>query len=231
MAVGAKDCNVMAEDENSASAQQPEDPAQSETDASGPEAAADPPGADGNESADATATGADGTVEAVADGEHASSEEISAQDGGATDDGADPGNADASEESVDTMLGAAADAAGEVAREAAAAAATVDPPAGDLPEGAEAVDLPDFADAPSGGSNDLDLLDDVDLNVKIELGRTEMYVEDVLHLGVGSVVELDRLAGDPVDVYVNERLIGRGEVLVLNDNFCVRINEILNPVG
>ena len=73
----------------------------------------------------------------------------------------------------------------------------------------------------------IELLSDVDLHVTIELGRTEMLVEDVLKLGEGSVVELDKLAGDPVDVYVNHRLIARGEVLVLNDNFCIRISEIV----
>jgi flagellar motor switch protein FliN/FliY len=56
-----------------------------------------------------------------------------------------------------------------------------------------------------------------------------MYIEDVLRLGVGSVVELDKLAGDPVDIFVNDRLVARGEVLVLNENFCVRINDILSP--
>lgn len=76
----------------------------------------------------------------------------------------------------------------------------------------------------------IDLLRDVELNVKIELGRTRMLVDDVLKLGEGSVVELDKLAGDPVDVFVNERLVARGEVLVLNDNFCVRINEIVPGV-
>jgi flagellar motor switch protein FliN/FliY len=53
-------------------------------------------------------------------------------------------------------------------------------------------------------------------------------VEDVLQLGEGSVVELDKLAGDPVDVYANDRLVARGEVLVLNDSFCVRISEVLS---
>jgi flagellar motor switch protein FliN/FliY len=90
-----------------------------------------------------------------------------------------------------------------------------------------------FPELSGNGASDslsnLDLLDDVELDVKIELGRAEMYVEDVLRLGVGSVVELDKLAGDPVDVYVNDRLVARGEVLVLNDNFCVRVNEILSP--
>ena len=68
------------------------------------------------------------------------------------------------------------------------------------------------------------------LDLKIELGRTQMHLEDVLRLRKGSVVPLDKLAGDPVDVYVNGRLIARGEVLVLNDNFCVRINEIVAGV-
>ncbi len=75
----------------------------------------------------------------------------------------------------------------------------------------------------------MELLGDVHLNVKIELGRTRMLVEDVLRLSEGAVVELDKLAGDPVDVYVNDRHVARGEVLVLNDNFCVRVNEVLEP--
>ena len=81
---------------------------------------------------------------------------------------------------------------------------------------------------PSG--NRIELLSDVDLHVKIELGRTQMLVEDVLRLGQGSVVELDKLAGDPVDVYVNDQLVARGEVLVLNDNFCIRISEIVTSL-
>lgn len=96
--------------------------------------------------------------------------------------------------------------------------------------GAASFAMPDFTaadndEAPAG----IDLLADVLLNVKIELGRTRMLVEDILKLGPGAVVELDKLAGDPVDVYVNDRHVARGEVLVLNDNFCVRINEILPP--
>jgi flagellar motor switch protein FliN len=79
----------------------------------------------------------------------------------------------------------------------------------------------------SAVSGPIELLKDVELNVKIELGRTKMLIEDVLKLADGSVVELDKLAGDPVDVYVNDQMVARGEVLVLNDNFCVRINEIV----
>ncbi len=83
------------------------------------------------------------------------------------------------------------------------------------------------AGAGGGQVSDIELLSDVDLQVSIELGRTQMLVEDVLKLNEGSVVELDKLAGDPVDVFVNHRLVARGEVLVVNDNFCIRISEIV----
>jgi flagellar motor switch protein FliN len=75
----------------------------------------------------------------------------------------------------------------------------------------------------------LPALQDVELDLRIELGRTELLVDEVLKLKEGSVVPLDKLAGDPVDILVNGRLIARGEVLVLNDNFCVRVAEILTP--
>lgn len=90
-------------------------------------------------------------------------------------------------------------------------------------------DLPDFgaAGAPAVDARRITMLNDVKLNVKIELGRTRMLVEEVLKLNEGSVVELNKPAGDPVEVFVNERLVARGEVLVLNDNFCVRISEVL----
>lgn len=110
---------------------------------------------------------------------------------------------------------------------------TVDPAgAASAPAGAASSPAPfepQAFDRSEGGeqAKSIDLLSDVNLNVKIELGRTRMLVEDVLKLSEGAVVELDKLAGDPVDVYVNERHIARGEVLVLNDNFCVRINEIV----
>lgn len=90
------------------------------------------------------------------------------------------------------------------------------------------LNLPEFgADGQGGNAEGIGLLNDVELGVKIELGRTVMYVEDVLRLDDGSIIELDKAAGDPVDIYVNGRHIARGEVLVLNDNFCVRISEIV----
>lgn len=75
----------------------------------------------------------------------------------------------------------------------------------------------------------IETLHDVQLSLRIELGRTELLIEDVMKLSEGSVVPLDKLAGDPVDILVNGRLIARGEILVLNDNFCVRVVEILTP--
>lgn len=73
----------------------------------------------------------------------------------------------------------------------------------------------------------MEMLDDVELDLRVELGRTQMRLEDVLRLRCGSVVMLDKLAGDPVDIFVNERLIARGEILVMNDQFCVRVTELL----
>lgn len=88
--------------------------------------------------------------------------------------------------------------------------------------------MPTAGSPAAAGQNPIDLLMDVPLNVRVELGRTRMYIEDILKLGDGSVVELDKLAGDPVDILVNEKLVARGEVLVLNENFCVRITEIVD---
>jgi len=74
----------------------------------------------------------------------------------------------------------------------------------------------------------LDMLGDVELDVRVELGRCQMMVGDVMRLAPGNVVELDKLAGDPVDIHVNDRLVARGEVLVVNEDFCVRVNEIVS---
>ncbi len=78
-------------------------------------------------------------------------------------------------------------------------------------------------------SGDIQMLKDIPLEVRIELGRSRLYLADVLKLKIGSLVELDKLAGDPVDIVVNDKLVARGEVLVLNDNFCVRITDVFNP--
>lgn len=75
----------------------------------------------------------------------------------------------------------------------------------------------------------LELLFDIPLEVTVELGRVKMVVKDVIELGSGSIVEIDKAAGEPVDVMVNGRLVAHGEVVVIEDNFGVRITEILSP--
>ena len=108
------------------------------------------------------------------------------------------------------------------------ALASIDEPAGDLPPGVESFKFADFSGAAANSeSATLELMRDVELDLTIELGRTHMQLEDVLKLKQGAVVPLDKLAGDPADIYVNGRLIARGEVLVLNDNFCVRVAELI----
>lgn len=75
----------------------------------------------------------------------------------------------------------------------------------------------------------LELLLDIPLEISVELGRMKMQVRDVVELGSGSIIEIDKAAGEPVDVLVNGRLVARGEVVVIEDNFGVRITEILTP--
>ncbi len=81
-----------------------------------------------------------------------------------------------------------------------------------------------------GASKDnLQLLLDVPLQITAELGRATMKIEDVLKLGPGSIIELNKLAGEPVDLLVNGKLIAQGEVVVVDENFGVRITSILGP--
>ncbi|MGD6803030.1 flagellar motor switch phosphatase FliY [Rossellomorea vietnamensis] len=77
-------------------------------------------------------------------------------------------------------------------------------------------------------SKNLDMLLDIPLNVTVELGRTNRSVKDILELSSGSIIELDKLAGEPVDVLVNSRLIAKGEVVVIDENFGVRITDIVS---
>ena len=74
----------------------------------------------------------------------------------------------------------------------------------------------------------LDLLLDVPLDVTVELGRSRMTIQDLLGLSPGSVIELDKVAGEPLDIVVNDRLIARGEAVVVNDKFGIRITDIIS---
>lgn len=83
----------------------------------------------------------------------------------------------------------------------------------------------------SGERNTLDVLMDVSLHVTAELGTCTMSVAEILKLGNGSIVELDRLAADPIDLRVNGRLVARGEVVAIDDNFGVRISELVHSAA
>jgi flagellar motor switch protein FliN/FliY len=82
---------------------------------------------------------------------------------------------------------------------------------------------------PSGASGNISLLMDVPMTLTVELGRTRQFVKDILGLGEGSIIELDKLAGEPVDLLVNGKLIAKGEVVVIDENFGVRVTDIVSP--
>jgi len=84
----------------------------------------------------------------------------------------------------------------------------------------------------SGGSEqgNIGLLMDVYMEMTVELGRTRRLIKDILGMGEGTIIELDKLAGEPVDILVNHKLIARGEVVVIDENFGVRVTEIVSPM-
>ena len=86
------------------------------------------------------------------------------------------------------------------------------------------------AQAPKMGTNNIDLLYDIPLAITVELGRTELSIRKILELGPGAVIQLNKLAGEPVDILANHKLIARGEVVVIEENFGVRITDIISPV-
>lgn len=82
---------------------------------------------------------------------------------------------------------------------------------------------------PAMQDRNLNLILDIPLKVSVELGRTKMPVSELLNLTQGSVIELNKLAGEPMEVYVNDKLIARGEAVVVNEKFGVRLTDIISP--
>jgi len=80
-----------------------------------------------------------------------------------------------------------------------------------------------------GATKDINFILDIPLEVTVVIGRTKILVQELLQLGQGSVVALEKLAGEPMEVYVNDRLIGRGEVVVVNERFGIRLTDIISP--
>lgn len=85
------------------------------------------------------------------------------------------------------------------------------------------------ATAPDGSVNDINMVLDIPVQLSVELGRTKVPIKHILQLGQGSVVELDALAGEPMDVLVNGYLIAQGEVVVVNDKFGIRLTDVVTP--
>ena len=88
----------------------------------------------------------------------------------------------------------------------------------------------DDAEGSETEERDLDFILDIPLELSVELGSTRMIVNDLLQLGQGSIVELNKLAGEPLEVYINRKLIARGEVVVVNEKFGVRLTDIITPI-
>ncbi|MCX8022117.1 MAG: flagellar motor switch protein FliN [Syntrophorhabdaceae bacterium] len=91
-----------------------------------------------------------------------------------------------------------------------------------------------FEGGPKGGDSkklelDIDSLLDIPVEISVEIGRTKMAIGELLSLSKGSIVELNRIAGEPVDIYVNEKLLGKGEIVVANERLGVRVTEIVTP--
>ena len=81
----------------------------------------------------------------------------------------------------------------------------------------------------SNGKCDLDLILDIPLNVTVELGKVKMPVNELLQLGQGSIIELSKQVGEPLDIYVNDKLVAKGEVVILEEKFGIRVADIINP--
>jgi flagellar motor switch protein FliN len=83
---------------------------------------------------------------------------------------------------------------------------------------------------PDEETRDLDFILDIPLDLTVELGRTRMLVNDLLQLGQGSIVELNKIAGEPLEIFINRKLVARGEVVVVNEKFGIRLTDIVSPL-
>ena len=99
----------------------------------------------------------------------------------------------------------------------------------DLIEAVEEKQLIPETEIVDDGGRNLDLIMDIPLRVSVELGRTKMLVSELLNLGQGSVIELAKLAGEPMEILVNDKLVARGEAVVVNEKFGVRLTDIISP--
>lgn len=99
---------------------------------------------------------------------------------------------------------------------------------GESSEGGGAAEVPGFSKA---DFSKLKMILDVPLKVSVELGRTKMMINDLLQLGQGSVIELDKIAGEPMEILINDKLVAMGEVVVVNEKFGVRLTDVVSQFG
>ena len=105
-------------------------------------------------------------------------------------------------------------------------------------EDADIIDINQLADQVKAGDDalnklkvqNLDFILDIPLRVTVELGRTSVVIKDLLQLGQGSVLELDKLAGEPLEILINGKLVAKGEVVVVNEKFGIRLTDIISPI-
>lgn len=98
------------------------------------------------------------------------------------------------------------------------------------PVAAEKASFSNLNDSNSGGqSSEIDFLNNIPLELSVELGKTKKTIKEILDFGLGSVIELDKISGEPVELLANGEKIARGEVVVIDDNFGIRVTEIINP--
>ncbi|MFQ5479825.1 MAG: flagellar motor switch protein FliN [Thermodesulfobacteriota bacterium] len=172
--------------------------------------------ADNNESADEGA-GAD------ASGESAGEEPVV---GGVSDDASS-----ADEEAVtDDIWAEALKEAGDT--EESAAPEVVPESSGEesaLSDAAQPADFTELTGSGTGTLANMDMILDIPVTISVELGRAEMMIKDILQLGQGSVVELEKMAGEAMEILVNGRLVARGEVVMVNEKFGVRLTDIISP--
>lgn len=163
---------------------------------------------------------------------------------GAPGDGVTPNMTDAEAEEWAAQMEAQLAQEAAAARLAPAMAASAAPPTATAMRPPAAVPMPpmsippptvqpvQFAQIEDSGARShgsIDVLLDVRLPISVELGRTEMEVKDILECGPGTVIELSKLAGEPVDIYINGRLVAQGEVVVVDEHFGVRVTSLLTP--
>ena len=142
-------------------------------------------------------------------------------------------NVDQAEDSVDNDAladewAAALEESGDAADDAEESDASLEGASSDEPHPAPLQDLGDSIERPVDGDVGLDLILDVPVTISVEIGRSKIPVRNLIQLNQGSVVELDRMAGEPLDVLVNGSLIAHGEVVVVNDKFGVRLTDVVS---